>query len=83
MENTEHAALDTGLLSSAREGLELFGSLLPKFEPFHVGGQLIRKLLATSLNRKIFLRMRYLWLARISVLGNQVASESRKVIIRY
>lgn len=55
--------------------------MLSHFEPFAVGGMLIRKLLSPSLDGKIFLRIGDFRLAWLSVLRDEEAGKPRKVEI--
>jgi hypothetical protein len=74
----EHAALDARFPGGAEKGLELFGRLLPRFQPFQVGGGLVGQLLTRGLDGEVFLGAGDLRLAGIAVLGDQARAIHRR-----
>src|SRR5690242_9752057 len=81
MENSEHLVLDTRIASCPRESLEILRRLFAHFQPLEICKCSIRQFLTAGLNRKVLLRLSNLRLSRISVLRDQVASKTRKMVI--
>ncbi len=60
----------------AGQGLELLGGLLPQLQPLDVGGGLVVQFLAAGLNGEVFLGLCNFRLARVAVLGDEIAGEA-------
>ena len=73
--------MHAGLAGGAGEGLELLGRLLAQFQPLQVGGQGVGQLLPAGLDGEVLLGVGDLGLARVAVLGDQVAGEAGEVVI--
>ena len=83
VEDAEHAALHARLPGRPGKGLELLRGLPPQFQPLKVGRQLIGQLLPAGLDGEVFLGRGNLRLLRIAILGDQVAGEAGKLVVRH
>ena len=72
-----------GLFRQSRKSFELLRGLLAQFQPLYIGRELIGKLLTAGLDGKILLRVGDFRLAWITVLGDEVTSETGELVVSY